>query len=116
MAVIAAAQQVGKLAGFSERQARELMQPIVRQTIENCFPGDPQAAFSGPLRRGDVATVRKHLEVLQQNPELLELYKAIAQLALKKFPVGNASKLEKVLRTRRGKGDASASSVRSAAR
>jgi predicted short-subunit dehydrogenase-like oxidoreductase (DUF2520 family) len=94
---MAAAQEVGKLAGFSERQARELMQPIVRQTIDNCFRADPQHAFSGPLRRGDVATIRKHLEVLQQESESLDLYKALAAMALKKLPVSNARELEKAI-------------------
>ena len=95
--LIAAAQEAGKLAGFNERQARALMQPIVRQTIDNCFGAGPRAAFSGPLRRGDVVTIRKHLDVLRQSPELLELYKAIAKLALKKLPVGNAAEIRQLI-------------------
>ena len=97
--LLAAAQQVGSLAGLSSATARKLMEPIVRQTIENCFRLDPPAAFSGPLKRGDAATVRKHLEVLKQRPELLNLYKALAQIAVQELPVTNMEKLKTILNT-----------------
>lgn len=95
--LIAAAQEVGKLAGFSEQKARELMEPIVRQTIENCFRSSPRDAFSGPLRRGDVATIRKHLAVLKTKPELLQVYRALSEIALKKLPGSNRHALKKLL-------------------
>src|SRR5258708_37584133 len=46
VALISAAQQVGALAGLSDDQARALMQPIVRQTVDNIFANGPQSAFS----------------------------------------------------------------------
>jgi predicted short-subunit dehydrogenase-like oxidoreductase (DUF2520 family) len=94
VALIAAAQQVGKLAGLSENQARKLMEKIVRQTIDNCFRSDPSAAFSGPIKRGDVDTVRKHLEVLKETPELLQLYRSLGEIALKRLPNANSEKLK----------------------
>ena len=99
IALISAAQQVGKLAGFSESRARELMEPIVRQTIDNCFRTDPASAFSGPLRRGDIATVRKHLDVLKQSPELLDVYKSLGRIALRHLPKANPEKLRRLLIT-----------------
>lgn len=98
VALIAAAQHVGKLAGLSENQARKLMEKIVRQTIDNCFRADPRAAFSGPIKRGDVDTVRKHLEVLKETPELLQLYRSLGEIALKRLPNVNAEKLKKLLK------------------
>jgi predicted short-subunit dehydrogenase-like oxidoreductase (DUF2520 family) len=97
VALIAAAQQAGKVAGLSEPQARELMKPIVRQTIDNCFRSTAGEAFSGPLRRGDVATVRKHLEVLKDQPQLIDLYRALSRVALQRLPVGNASEIKKLI-------------------
>ena len=97
VALVAAAQEVGKLAGLSEREARRLMQAIVLKTIENCFKTTPQQAFSGPVRRGDVATIRKHLAVLKAQPELIELYRALVEIALKKLPVANESAIRKLL-------------------
>ena len=97
VALLAAAQEVGRLAGLSEQEASELMQPIVRKTVENCFSTTPQKAFSGPLRRGDVATVRKHLDVLRDHEELLEIYRALVRIALKKLPVRNESAIRKLV-------------------
>ncbi len=96
VALIVAAQEVGKLAGFTQHHARELMEPIVRQTIKNCFQTNPQSAFSGPIKRGDVATIRKHLQVLQKNRELLDLYRSLGRIALERLPSANAAKLSKL--------------------
>lgn len=93
VALIVAAQEVGKLAGFTEHHARELMEPIVRQTIENCFQTNPRSAFSGPIKRGDVATIRKHLQVLRKNRELLDLYRSLGRIALEQLPGANVGKL-----------------------
>jgi len=98
IALLAAAQQVGELAGFARRRrSRELMEPIVRQTIDNFFLSTPQQAFSGPLRRGDIATLRKHLDVLRKQPELLAIYKSLAGISLKQLPVTNADALRNLL-------------------
>ncbi|HWC18450.1 MAG TPA: Rossmann-like and DUF2520 domain-containing protein [Terriglobales bacterium] len=95
--LIAAAQAVGKLAGLDAKRARELMEPIVRQTIDNCFATSPQEAFSGPLRRGDVETIRKHMRALEAEPELLEFYRALARVALRHLPVAKANEVREVL-------------------
>src|SRR6185312_14353013 len=86
VALIASAIDVGKLAGLDGKRARALMEPIVRQTIDNCFRTSPQQAFSGPVRRGDVETIRKHLEVLRQQPNSLEVYRALLKIALRDLP------------------------------
>lgn len=96
-AIIAAAQAVGNLAGLNQSRSRELMEPIVRQTINNCFSTSPQEAFSGPLRRGDMATIRRHLRVLEQQPELLQLYRSLAYVAMKHLPVAKIDELKNLL-------------------
>jgi predicted short-subunit dehydrogenase-like oxidoreductase (DUF2520 family) len=97
VALITAAQQVGKLARLSEHQARELMEPIGRQTIDNCFRSTPQEAFSGPLRRADLATIRKHLEVLTRKPDLLALYRTLSRVALQHLPVAKGDETKKLI-------------------
>ena len=57
----------------------------------------PKQAFSGPLRRGDAATIRKHLEVLKQEPELLAVYRALARVGLRKLPAQNADELRRLI-------------------
>ena len=98
IALMAAGQKAGQLAGFDRRRSSALMEPIVRQTIENFFRSTPQKSFSGPLRRGDLATLRKHLDVLREQPELLSLYRSLAAIALKELPVTNAEALRTLIR------------------
>ena len=95
--LLAAAQAVARLAALDRRRSREFMEPIVRQTVDNCFRTDPRQAFSGPLRRGDTETIRKHLRVLRSEPALLNLYRALARIALQELPSANREELRKLL-------------------
>lgn len=97
VALIAAAIDVGKLAGLEGKRVRALMEPIVRQTIDNCFRTSPQQAFSGPVRRGDVETIRKHLKVLDEHPDLLDLYGSLVRIALKDLPSANTDSLQRLV-------------------
>jgi predicted short-subunit dehydrogenase-like oxidoreductase (DUF2520 family) len=103
VALLATAEQVGGMAGFSSEDARKRMLPIVRQTILNYAKLGPAGAFSGPLVRGDVAVVREHLRVLRKSPVARDVYIALAQAALQAIPVQNKKELEKLI----GQGPAS---------
>ena len=52
---LVAAQEAAALAGFSPRQARRLIEPIARATLDNVFLRGAGKSFSGPIARGDVA-------------------------------------------------------------
>lgn len=100
VALIAAAIEAGKLAGLDKKRALALMQPIVRQTIDNCFRTSPQQAFSGPIRRGDIETIRKHLEVLRREPNLLEVYRSLVRVALADLPSAKTEQIEGLIKPR----------------
>src|SRR5262249_38779108 len=51
----------GQLAGLERKEARERAAAILQQTLVNYLREGPEEAFSGPLRRGDVGTIKKHL-------------------------------------------------------
>ena len=70
----AAAERVGAEAGIP----RELLAPLVRQTVENWAALGPERALTGPVARGDDATVeRQRAAVLAAAPELEELWDAL---------------------------------------
>ena len=52
----------------------EMLEPIVRQTFENIISNKPVGSLSGPVARGDLSTIEKHLEQLQNNSDQLKLY------------------------------------------
>ncbi len=94
---LAQAEAVARAAGIGRRQARQIMEPIVRRTIDNYFAHGAAAAFSGPLVRGDVATIAKHLAQLKRVPAAREVYRALARSALSALPVGRKHAMAGIL-------------------
>ena len=59
--------------------ARELLAPLVLRTAAN-WSERGSAALTGPIARGDEATVERHLEALRERaPELVPMYEALAE-------------------------------------
>lgn len=102
IALLASAEQVAMAAGVRSRAAaRKRMLPILQQTLRNYGALGPADAFSGPLVRGDVATVRRHVKALSKLPAARQIYVALARAALEMLPVRNRRQLEKALRANR---------------
>jgi predicted short-subunit dehydrogenase-like oxidoreductase (DUF2520 family) len=96
-ALLAAGERVAGAAGVSRRAARERMLPILRQTLANYARLGALESFSGPIARGDLATVGKHLRVLRGVPGAREIYIALARAALRDLPAKNRAGLKKML-------------------
>jgi predicted short-subunit dehydrogenase-like oxidoreductase (DUF2520 family) len=98
VSLLMTSEQVAATAGFSRTQARRWAAPIVRQTLANYLRLGPAAAFSGPIVRGDVAVVRRHLKVLQTSPAARDVYVALARAALQHLPAKNRQPLKIALK------------------
>jgi predicted short-subunit dehydrogenase-like oxidoreductase (DUF2520 family) len=96
-ALMAASERVALAAGVHRKAARERTLPILRQTLANYAKLDAAGSFSGPIARGDAATVEKHLKVLLEVPEVREIYIALARAALRDLPAKNRAALKKIL-------------------
>jgi len=71
----AAAERVAAGAGLDPQQARQLLVPLLRRTVDNLAELGPEDALTGPVARGDEATVAAQRQaVAEQAPELLELF------------------------------------------
>lgn len=103
LSLFVTAEEVARLAGVPPTLARRRMLPILRQTLENYAKHGPVGAFSGPIIRGDTATVQKHLQVLRKNSGAFEVYSALARAALNNLPTQNRAALAKLLRGRDSK-------------
>ena len=101
IAVLALAERIAAEAGVPARARGELMRPILMRTMENYVRRGPAAAFSGPLVRGDVTTIRAHLASLGRVPGALEVYKALVRSAVKTLPVGKRKEIEKLVKSSR---------------
>jgi predicted short-subunit dehydrogenase-like oxidoreductase (DUF2520 family) len=76
----AVAERLARRAGVPAADARSLYLPLMRGTVANLELG-PAEALTGPIRRGDEATVRRHLAALT-SPER-RLYRELGLVALR---------------------------------
>jgi predicted short-subunit dehydrogenase-like oxidoreductase (DUF2520 family) len=76
----AAAERVAAGAGLEPEQARRLLVPLLRRTVDNLAELGPEDALTGPVARGDEATVAAQRQaVAEQAPELLELFDVLVR-------------------------------------
>jgi predicted short-subunit dehydrogenase-like oxidoreductase (DUF2520 family) len=73
--------------------------PIVRQTVANYAAFEAARAFSGPIIRGDIETVKTHLATLRKHPLAQDVYLSLARAALAYLPGKNKSALERTLKS-----------------
>jgi predicted short-subunit dehydrogenase-like oxidoreductase (DUF2520 family) len=99
LATLASAERVAVAAGIPPRSARAFLEPILRQTVENYLARGAAASLTGPLARGDVATLRRHIRALSRVPEAREAYLALARTAIRILPVKNRAELKRLLKT-----------------
>ena len=96
-ALLAASEKAAAAAGVNRKAARQRMLPILQQTLANYERLGARESFSGPIARGDVQTVKKHLAVLRGVPELREVYLALVRAALGALPTKNRAALQRLL-------------------
>jgi predicted short-subunit dehydrogenase-like oxidoreductase (DUF2520 family) len=78
--VEAVAQRLVRHAGLSDAEAWEALRPLVRGTLESLVAEGPAGALTGPVARGDVDTIGRHLESLTADDA--KLYRALGRAAL----------------------------------
>jgi len=68
--------------GVPASQTFELLMPLFEGTCRNLLDLGPEQALTGPVSRGDIETVRAHLEALESLPSgLQEAYRTLARQA-----------------------------------
>lgn len=56
----------------------DLIRPLIRETAQKVMEHQPGDVQTGPAVRGDVRTMEKHLELLEANQALAQLYRLIS--------------------------------------
>lgn len=70
--------------GLSDEDARAALLPLVRTTLYNIERMGPAPALTGPLARGDVATLLSNIEALEVGePELASVYRVLSLWGLR---------------------------------
>jgi predicted short-subunit dehydrogenase-like oxidoreductase (DUF2520 family) len=83
VALFDAALRLFAAAGVPSAEAHAPLAALLLGTAENVASAGVPAALTGPVARGDAATVHAHLDALRRaTPELVESYVAMARRAL----------------------------------
>lgn len=103
IAVLNAGYHLLKECGFSEEEARSFTKILVTNNVEHVIEDGCVAALTGPIERGDVMTVKKHLEVIGKDVE--DLYRSCGLDLVKVAKIKNQDRdyteIEKVLNKER---------------
>jgi predicted short-subunit dehydrogenase-like oxidoreductase (DUF2520 family) len=68
-------------AGIEEKEALALLCPMAAATVANVQRQGLRRSFSGPIARGDAATLKLHREALSSHPLIAQVYDSLAHLA-----------------------------------
>jgi len=83
VALEAVAERLFLESGLPQEQVLDAFLPLVRGAVDNIAAGGTLSALTGPLARGDVETVERHLLALEERtPDLLPLYTTLGVATL----------------------------------
>ncbi|HKR10579.1 MAG TPA: Rossmann-like and DUF2520 domain-containing protein [Pyrinomonadaceae bacterium] len=68
--------------GLNPKQAQEALMPLLASAVRNLENLNPSQALTGTFARGDVETVKRHLQVLKSNKFALEIYRLLGLRSL----------------------------------
>ena len=63
--------------GLERTQARQALLPLLASAVRNLEEMETSRALTGTFARGDVETVKRHLETLKGNKSALEIYRVL---------------------------------------
>jgi len=70
-------------AGIERHTAQKMMEPLVRETLDNVFALGTTRALTGPVARGDADVLARQLAALQTlDPRIADAYRALNHIAL----------------------------------
>lgn len=79
LAPLGAAYALYEKIGIDETTARAMLRPMVDATLDVGQSSNLRKSITGPISRGDAATIARHLAALKQTaPAFIELYKSLS--------------------------------------
>lgn len=79
-----AAELIYQEIGLHEEKALKALMPLIEGTVRNLRRLGTEKALTGPVARGDIGVLRRHLECLEheEREQLLKVYTSLSMFAL----------------------------------
>lgn len=82
-ALIETALRAHEKAGIPRAASLKALEPLVRETVDAIFDKGPARALTGPIARGDIATVKHQLEIVEDwDAGMGALYRGLGLVAV----------------------------------
>ena len=62
-----------------------LLLPLIQETAQKVQFNKPHHTQTGPARRKDELTIKRHLELLEKHPEYKKIYRLLSEQLIKKY-------------------------------
>jgi len=96
--LVASIYDIVQKINWKEKDIDQLVYPIIEETLRNIKKHGLRKSLSGPLQRGDVETIKKHLKTLRQHKQLLRIYKELSLYIVQNLTPGSKKRrLRKLL-------------------
>jgi predicted short-subunit dehydrogenase-like oxidoreductase (DUF2520 family) len=83
VALIEGALRAHEKAGIPRAASLKALEPMVRETVDAIFRQGPERALTGPISRGDVATVKRQLAAVEGwDQSMAALYRSLGRIAV----------------------------------
>ena len=103
-ALVALATEMLIQCGLDDKTARRVLMPLLESTVANLSVSEPATALTGTFARGDLVTVKRHLQALSNTrlTDALAAYKLLGrrslELAEKKIDTGTRKQILRELK------------------
>lgn len=99
LAVLDCGYQLMQSCGFTDAQARQFTANLVIENVQHAITSGTTQALTGPIERGDIQTIHKHLSCLDTQTK--QIYQSCGQrlitLAVQKHPDRDYAQLKQLL-------------------
>ena len=77
-------ESIYQAAGINEKDARKAYLPLVYGSLKNIEKSGSISSLTGPIARGDLGTIKKHLTAIKKNlPQYSSLYSSLGLITVK---------------------------------
>ena len=98
VSLVAAAIKLTPRGTDREKLFRFAVLPLIEETLDNLKKSGIRDALSGPVKRGDIETIRGHLKILQKNKNRSAIYKSLSANLIRFAPPDKKQRLRELLK------------------